>query len=118
MNGVKEVIDRSVRTKEALSHSQLPADLCVFYKIMSDYGSCRIRSTNDGEERVSWLWIRHKPESLPLPSETRLADKPDTTPIHRPSKNIINRPASDKVPVHKLSHLEHRDNLLAVEYRQ
>ena len=28
------------------------------------------------------------------------------------------RPASDKVPVHKLSHLEHRDNLLAVEYRQ
>ena len=28
------------------------------------------------------------------------------------------RPASDKVPVHKLSHLEHRDDLLAVEYRQ
>ena len=27
-------------------------------------------------------------------------------------------PASDKVPVHKLSHLEHRDDLLAVEYRQ
>src|SRR6516165_8677923 len=26
--------------------------------------------------------------------------------------------ASDKVPIHKLSHLEHRDNLLAVEYRQ
>ena len=26
-------------------------------------------------------------------------------------------PASDKVPVHKLSHLEHRDDLLAVEYR-
>ena len=25
---------------------------------------------------------------------------------------------SDKVPVHKLSHLEHRDNLLAIEYRQ
>ena len=33
-------------------------------------------------------------------------------------QNIINRPASDKVPVHQLSHLEHRDNLLAVEYRQ
>ena len=30
----------------------------------------------------------------------------------------LDRPASDKVPVHKLSHLEHRDNLLAVEYRQ
>src|SRR5690348_8302465 len=30
----------------------------------------------------------------------------------------INGPASDKVPVHKLSHLEHRDDLLAVEYRQ
>lgn len=29
----------------------------------------------------------------------------------------INGPASDKVPVHKLSHLEHRDNFLAVEYR-
>ena len=25
---------------------------------------------------------------------------------------------SDKVPVHKLSHLEHRDDLLAIEYRQ
>jgi hypothetical protein len=25
---------------------------------------------------------------------------------------------SDKVPVHKLIHLEHRDDLLAVEYRQ
>ena len=25
---------------------------------------------------------------------------------------------SDKVPIHKLSHLEHRDNLLAIEYRQ
>ena len=25
---------------------------------------------------------------------------------------------SDKVPVHKLSHLKHRDNLLAIEYRQ
>ena len=25
---------------------------------------------------------------------------------------------SDKVPIHKLSHLEHRDNRLAVEYRQ
>ena len=25
---------------------------------------------------------------------------------------------SDKVPVHKPSHLEHRDNLLAIEYRQ
>jgi hypothetical protein len=25
---------------------------------------------------------------------------------------------ADKVPVHKLSHLEHRDDLLAVEYRQ
>jgi hypothetical protein len=30
----------------------------------------------------------------------------------------INGPASDKVPIHKLSHLEHRDDLLAVEYRQ
>ena len=26
--------------------------------------------------------------------------------------------SADKVPVHKLSHLEHRDDLLAVEYRQ
>jgi hypothetical protein len=30
----------------------------------------------------------------------------------------VARVISDKVPVHKLSHLEHRDNLLAVEYRQ
>ena len=37
-------------------------------------------------------------------------------PIGHPKH--ITRPASDKVPVHKLSHLEHRDNLLAVEYRQ
>src|SRR5260370_9145429 len=29
----------------------------------------------------------------------------------------MNGPASDKVPVHKLSHVEHRDDLLAVEYR-
>ena len=33
-------------------------------------------------------------------------------------RSALNGPASDKVPVHKLSHLEHRDDLLAVEYRQ
>jgi hypothetical protein len=30
----------------------------------------------------------------------------------------VARVISDKVPVHKLSHLRHRDNLLAIEYRQ
>ena len=30
-------------------------------QIMSDYGSCRIRSTKDGQKRVSRLWIRHNP---------------------------------------------------------
>jgi hypothetical protein len=34
--------------------------LCVFYQIMSDYGSCRIGSANDGEERILTLPIRHK----------------------------------------------------------
>jgi hypothetical protein len=48
-----------------------------------------------------------------------------TKKIHQGLDNVgfigtenINGPASDKVPVHKLSHLEHRDDLLAVEYRQ
>ena len=39
-------------------------------------------------------------------------------PESRAIQNIINRLASDKVPVHKLSHLKHRDDFLAVEYRQ
>src|SRR5215472_16907411 len=30
----------------------------------------------------------------------------------------VTRVISDKVPVHKLSHLKHGDNLLAIEYRQ
>jgi hypothetical protein len=30
-------------------------------QIMSDYGSCRIRSTKDGQKRVSRFWIRHNP---------------------------------------------------------
>jgi hypothetical protein len=33
-------------------------------------------------------------------------------------QKITNRPALDKVPVQQLSHLEHRDSLLAIEYRQ
>src|SRR6516164_1431547 len=37
---------------------------------------------------------------------------------HKRSRWIDARVISDKVPVHKLSHLEHRDNLLAIEYRQ
>ena len=36
-------------------------DLCVFYQVMSDCGSCRIRSTKDGQKRVSRFWIRHNP---------------------------------------------------------
>jgi hypothetical protein len=34
---------------KTLSH---PPNLCVFYQIMSALVSCRIRSTNDGEERI------------------------------------------------------------------
>jgi hypothetical protein len=36
------------------------------------------------------------------------------TRLRRASPELI----SDKVPVHKLSHLEHRDDLLAIEYHQ
>src|SRR5208283_2957663 len=43
----------------------------------------------------------------------------DLTVLYSPLRPVSpKRPASDKVAVHKLSHLEHRDNLLAVEYRQ
>ena len=46
----------------------------------------------------------------------RRSDQPGPSPIGH-SKHY--KPScSDKVPVHKLSHLEHRDDLLAVEYRQ